>query len=265
MEQEVKTGTYAHNDYDFTNPKKRLLASSRQQRPNNMSDFELYDYPGHYTQFKKGEDWAKVRIEELQARHQVVQGQSDARGIAPGYTFTLSNHPRSDQNKAYLVFSASHEYVSEEFQGGDLPAGEGDLYSCTFRAIDEREPYRAPRLTPKPLVEGPQTAVVVGKAGEEIWTDQYGRVKVQFHWDRYGKSDENSSCWVRVSHGWAGGKWGAIYLPRIGQEVIVEFLEGDPDRPIITGRVYNGQNMPPYELPAQKTKSTLKSNSSKGW
>jgi type VI secretion system secreted protein VgrG len=119
-------------------------------------------------------------------------------------------------------------------------------------------------LTPKPLIQGPQTAMVVGTSGEEIYTDEYGRVKVQFPWDRYGKGDENSSCWVRVSQLWAGKKWGAMHIPRTGQEVIVEFLEGDPDRPIVTGRVYNGEAMPPYKLPDEKTKSTSKSNSSKG-
>ena len=264
VEQEVKTGAYAHNDFDFTHPKKPLLASSRMQRRHNMSEFEVYDYPGRYEQFRKGEQWAKVRLEELQARHQVVQGQTEARGISPGYTFALTGHPRRDQNKEYLPFSASYEYISDEFQGGEWSSSEGDLYSCTFRAIDAREQYRAPRQTPKPLVEGPQTAVVVGKEGEEIWTDEYGRVKVQFHWDRYGKADQNSSCWVRVSQGWAGTGWGGMFIPRIGQEVIVEFIEGDPDRPIITGRVYNGDNRPPYELPAEMTKSTIKSNSSKG-
>ena len=125
-------------------------------------------------------------------------------------------------------------------------------------------PYRPPRVTPKPIVQGPQTAVVVGKAGEEIWTDKYGRVKVQFHWDREGKRNENSSCWIRVSHPWAGKGWGAVAIPRIGQEVIVDFLEGDPDQPIITGRVYNAEQMPPYELPANQTQSGIKSRSSKG-
>ena len=136
-------------------------------------------------------------------------------------------------------------------------------YDCTFTVIDSQQPYRAPRVTPKPLIQGPQTAIVVGQSGEEIWTDEYGRVKCQFHWDRYGQADENSSCWIRVAQVWAGKKWGAIYTPRIGQEVIVEFLEGDPDRPIITGRVYNGNTMPPYELPAHKTLSGIKSSSSK--
>ncbi len=138
------------------------------------------------------------------------------------------------------------------------------MYSCSFTAIDATQPFRSPRITPKPSISGPQTAMVVGPSGEEIYTDEYGRVKVQFHWDRYSKADENSSCWIRVAQVWAGKNWGAMYIPRIGQEVIVEFLEGDPDQPIITGRVYNDQAMPPYVPKTSPTISTLKSNSSKG-
>ena len=136
--------------------------------------------------------------------------------------------------------------------------------SVQFDAIPSKQPYRSPTTQWKTRVPGPQTAIVVGAAGEEIYTDKYGRVKVQFHWDRLGKRDENSSCWVRVSQAWAGKNWGAMHIPRIGQEVIVDFLEGDPDRPIITGRVYNGAEMPPYDLPANQTQSGIKSRSSKG-
>ncbi|MES9895126.1 MAG: type VI secretion system tip protein TssI/VgrG, partial [Candidatus Thiodiazotropha endolucinida] len=141
---------------------------------------------------------------------------------------------------------------------------EGPLYGCEFSCMDTREGFRSARTTPKPMVQGPQTAVVVGPSGEEIYTDEYGRVKLQFHWDRYGQRDENSSCWVRVAQVWAGKNWGAMHIPRIGQEVIVDFLEGDPDRPIITGRVYNADQMPPYDLPANMTQSGIKSRSTKG-
>jgi type VI secretion system secreted protein VgrG len=137
-------------------------------------------------------------------------------------------------------------------------------YSNHFTAIPQKVAFRPPRVTPKPTVQGPQTAIVVGKQGEDIWCDKYGRVKVQFHWDREGKRDENSSCWVRASQPWGGKGWGGMWIPRIGQEVIVEFLEGDPDRPIITGRVYNAEQMPPYDLPQHSTRSTMKSRSSKG-
>jgi type VI secretion system secreted protein VgrG len=138
------------------------------------------------------------------------------------------------------------------------------MFQCAFTAMQSTQNYRPARVTPKSLVYGPQTAVVVGPSGEEIYTDQYGRVKVQFHWDRYGKMDENSSCWIRVAQPWAGKSWGMMAIPRIGQEVVVEFLEGDPDRPLITGSVYNNSQMPPYSLPANKTQSGIKSRSSKG-
>jgi type VI secretion system secreted protein VgrG len=143
--------------------------------------------------------------------------------------------------------------------------GEGaQLLRCSFNAIEGNKQFRTPRTTPRPVVHGPQTAKVVGKAGKEIWTDEFGRVKVQFHWDREGKSDENSSCWVRVSQVWAGAGWGAMHVPRIGQEVVISFLEGDPDRPLITGRVYNGTNKPPFPLPAKDMKSGIKSDSTPG-
>jgi type VI secretion system secreted protein VgrG len=191
-----------------------------------------------------------------------VEGAGSARGIAVGSVFQLRGHHVPRENKKYLVVAATHTIQGPNYEslGGATP---DDFYRCSFLAIESKRPFRPARLTPKPSIQGPQTAIVVGPAGEEIWTDKYGRVKVQFHWDRYGKSNQDSSCWVRVSQQWAGPGWGGVQLPRIGQEVIVEFLEGDPDRPIITGRVYNGVNMPPYELPANKTQSGIKSRSTK--
>jgi type VI secretion system secreted protein VgrG len=262
MEKEVQTGAYALNDFDFKKPKASLRSSSSVSRQHGASQFEIYDYPGEYVENGEGGRLAKVRIEELQAQHDIRHGQASALGLASGNTFKLKNHPRVDQNKEYLVTRVRLAIDAGEFGSGG--GGEGDFFSCDFSVIEKAQPYRALRLTPKPIVQGLQTAIVVGPKGEEIYTDKFGRVKVQFHWDRYAKADENSSCWIRVSQGWAGKQWGAIYIPRIGQEVIVEFLEGDPDRPLITGRVYNGEAMPPYDLPAEKTKSTLKSNSSKG-
>ena len=192
-----------------------------------------------------------------------MRGRGNARGVAVGSLFTFTECPREDQNREYLLVAATYELRSDEYETTPSPQPT-PIYTCNFTAIDSKTPYRSPCITTKPFVHGPQTAKVVGKAGEEIWTDQYGRVKVQFHWDRDGKSDENSSCWVRVSHPWAGKNWGSISMPRIGQEVIVDFLEGDPDQPIITGRVYNNASMPPYKLPDNATMTTLKSNSSKG-
>ena len=263
LEQEVEPGTCVLADFDFKNPQAPVVTNANISRQHAASTFEIYDYPGDFERRDEGEAYAKRRIEELQALHEIVHAQTTVRGIGPGYKFTLKGHPRDDQNRDYLVTTAAYhaEVSGYESQAG---AAKGDFFTCNFSALPAASPFRSPRITPKPLIQGPQTAMVVGKQGEEIDTDEFGRVKVQFHWDRYGKADENSSCWVRVSQAWAGKSWGAIYTPRIGQEVIVEFLEGDPDRPIITGRVYNADTKVPYALPANKTMSTLKSNSSKG-
>ncbi len=266
LEQEVQPGAYSLNDFNFETPKTSLLAKSQISTPSAQSSFEVYDYPGEFGTQSDGTDYSQIRIQELHSRYEIVHGVSNARGISTGYTFTLANSPRSDQNREYLITSASYHlsgytYGSSSGKGGQ----EGELYTCQFTAIDSTKPFRSARVTPKPLIQGPQTAMVVGASGEEIHTDQYGRIVVQFHWDRYGKADENSSCWVRVSQAaWAGKKYGAMYIPRVGHEVIVEFLEGDPDQPIVTGRVYNADAMPPYDLPANKTMTTLKSASSTG-
>ena len=265
VEQEVQPGKYAHNDFDFKSPKKALLTTSQIQRRHAVAGLEIYDYPGEFTEFGDGERYARVRIEEHQAKFEAVRGQGDVRGVSTGCKFNLTGFPREDQCRDYLVTSARILARSDEFEaaaaGGE---GGGFNFSCSFTAIPANEQFRLARITPKPGIDGPQTAIVVGKSGEEIWTDQYGRVKVQFHWDRRGKYDENSSCWIRVAQVWAGKKWGGIFIPRIGQEVIVEFLEGDPDQPIITGRVYNGEVTVPYALPDNATRSTIKSNSTKG-
>jgi len=263
----LQPGWYALKDFDFENTKKDLQARAKVEREHAAAEFEIYDYPGEYVESKDGEEYAKKRIEELQAQYEVISAESDARGICTGYTFKLADqltdHPREDQNRQYLITSASFNIEAGEFYSAGQTGGES-FYSCSFTAIDATQPFRAARITPKPSIPGPQTAMVVGPSGEEIYTDEYGRVKVQFHWDRYSKADENSSCWIRVAQVWAGKNWGAMYIPRIGQEVIIEFLEGDPDQPIITGRVYNAQAMPPYDPKSNKTMSTVKSNSSKG-
>jgi type VI secretion system secreted protein VgrG len=255
--------SYALNDFNFKKTKTEMLVRAIADRKAASVEFEIYDYPGEYTEPDDGNKYVRKRIEELQAQYEVVSALSDARGICTGCTFELTYHPREDQNKKYLITSANYNIDAGEFYSGGEGVS-GCTYSCSFAAIDATQPFRSPRITPKPSIPGPQTAMVVGPSGEEIWTDKYGRVKVQFHWDREGTADENSSCWIRVAQVWAGKNWGTMYIPRIGQEVIIEFLEGDPDQPIITGRVYNDQAMPPYELPSEKTKSTLKSNSSKG-
>ncbi|MBK1721536.1 type VI secretion system tip protein TssI/VgrG [Thiocystis violacea] len=258
----VRPGAFVHDAFDFKKPSSELRTSSAMAREHLHADHEIYDYPGEYVAVGEGERYAGVRMEELQSDREVAYGQSFARGLSVGYLFRLNDYPRADQNREHLVISAKHELQGDEFQTSGA-ASSGILYRSSFTAMDAREPFRSLRLTPKPVVQGPQTATVVGPSGEEIWTDEYGRIKVQFHWDRYGKMDENSSCWIRVSQLWAGGKWGAMHIPRIGQEVIVDFLEGDPNQPIVTGRVYNADQPVPYELPKYARYSTIRSHTTK--
>ena len=262
VSREVRPGDYVLDDFDFKKPKTELQAKANIKRDHSQADHEMYDYPGGYLEPKDGETVSRVRIEELQAEHTLARSDGCVRRMYAGALFKLEDFPREDQNDEYLLVSMTHQLEQEDYAPKDL-GGLQLVYRNSFTAIPSRTPYRPARRTPRPFVQGPQTATVVGKSGEEIWTDEYGRVKLQFHWDREGKNDENSSCFVRVAQVWAGKKWGAMHIPRIGQEVIVDFLEGDPDRPIITGRVYNADNMPPYGLPDNQTQSGIKSRSTK--
>lgn len=262
--KQVQPGAYALNDFDFKTPRKNLRAVLNQPKSHALADFEMYDYPGDYVEPGDGNNYSKIRLQELLAQHEIAQGRGNAAGLAVGYLFSLTQCPREEQNREYLIVSATHRLESDEYESFSGGAISGKPYLGEIVAVEAKQPYRAPRITPKPVVQGPQTAIVVGPKGEEIYTDQYGRVKCQFHWDRHGSADQDSSCWIRVAQSWAGKKWGSFNLPRIGQEVIVDFLEGDPDQPIITGRVYNGANMPPYGLPDKKMVSTLKSLSTPG-
>lgn len=262
LSHSMQSGKVAHTDFDFTKPRTSLLAQHAQPGNYPKGDAEMFAYPGGYATVNDGGRYAQRRLEAIQRHYERVSGAGNARGLAVGCLFTLDGYPRDDQNREYLVVSTAHRLTATDYESAQ-PSGEEDC-TVNFEAIPGKEPYRSLPITRKSRVAGPQTAIVVGKAGEEIYTDQYGRVKVQFHWDRYGKKDENSSCWVRVSQAWAGKNWGAMHIPRMGQEVIVDFLEGDPDRPLITGRVYNAAEMPPYDLPANQTQSGIKSRSSKG-
>lgn len=261
--KEVQTGGYSLTDYDFKKPKADLLVKSAIQKSFKHAAYEFFDYPGLYTETAAGNALVRFRLEEHQARFVHSDGAGNARGLAAGFLFKLTDYPRKDQNIDYLVVSAHYRLQNDSYLPSETANSE-ETFHCSFTALDKLQVYRPARITPKPVIHGAQTAMVVGPKGEEIYTDQHGRVKVQFHWDRYGKRDENSSCWVRVSHPWAGKNWGMIALPRIGQEVIVDFLEGNPDQPIITGRVYNAASMPPYPLPDYAHLSTIKTNSTKG-
>jgi len=260
---EVEPGAYVLNDYDFQRPQASLLAKLSVPNDHPKADFEIFDYPGTHALTNNGQDYVRIRLEELNVDYARAEGHTNARGLGIGGLFKLTDHPVEEQNKEYLVLSGRHELKTHDPESG-LELGEDEVYTFGFSVMESSRPFRPARVTRKPIVHGPQTAVVVGKGGEEIWTDNYGRVKVKFHWDRFSKGDETSSCWVRVSQAWAGSGWGGIHIPRIGQEVIIDFLEGDPDQPIITGRVYNADNMPPYSLPANQTQSGLKSHSTKG-
>jgi type VI secretion system secreted protein VgrG len=260
--REIQPGVYVHDDYDLERPSVELKTSKVLPRKYKPSDYEIYDYPGEYIERGDGEQYAGVRIDELGTQFERAQGSTNARGLTVGALLTLQDHPREDQNREYLVVGGNYDLTFDNYEA--LPDSAGTRYQCSFVVMPSAQQFRPQRQTPKPFVQGPQTAVVVGPAGEEIYTDKYGRVKVQFHWDRRGKKDEKSSCWIRVSSPWAGKEWGGVSIPRLGQEVIVDFLEGDPDQPIITGRVYNAEQMPPYALPANMTQSGIKSRSSKG-
>jgi type VI secretion system secreted protein VgrG len=249
-------------DFDFTKPRVDLMSQSTVTREHSKAEYEVFDFPGRYLETSDGESLAKVRIEELQSRFKRLAGLSDHRGMMPGFKFKLVEYPRQSENAEYVVLKSKIQVESGEVQ--HMRSGAENRFEVRFVALPSRDPYRPPRVVAKPIVHGPQTALVVGKSGEEIWTDKYGRVKLQFHWDREGKSDENSSCWVRVAQIWAGSNWGSIHIPRIGQEVVVSFLEGDPDRPLVTGRVYNEDMMPPYPLPDNQTQSGIMSRSTKG-
>ena len=262
FEREVQPGVYVHDDYDLERPSVELRTRKTLTRSYAPSDYEVYDYPGLYIQKGDGEQYAGVRIDEFGTQFEVAHAFTNAKGINSGALFTLEDNPRGDQNREHLILGAVHDLQFSDYEA--LPGGGETQYRCNFTAMPSKQQFRPRRLTPKPFVQGPQTAVVVGPAGDEIYTDKYGRVKVQFHWDRYGKKDENSSCWIRVSHPWAGKGWGSVATPRIGQEVIVDFLEGDPDQPIITGRVYNAENLPPFGFPAGAVLSGYKSNTHKG-
>ncbi|HEX6534362.1 MAG TPA: type VI secretion system tip protein TssI/VgrG [Gemmatimonadaceae bacterium] len=255
-ERAVGTGKVALQDYNFETPNVSLAATET----GDGKIGELYDYPGGYGKKADGERYARLRMEMLEAPRQEVRGRSNCPMLTPGYKFTLAEHYRRDLNTEYQLLSVEHEAEAGSFVAREERPF---TYECRFRGIPAAVVYRPPLATPRPRVYGTQTALVVGKAGEEIWVDKYGRVKVQFYWDRDGKKDEKSSCWVRVASTWAGKNWGFIQIPRIGQEVIVDFLEGNPDYPIITGSVYNADQMPPYALPANQTQSGLKTRSSK--
>ncbi len=304
--QEIDPGQYITSDYDFERPKANLLTKQLHPVGHTHDAWERYAWPGGYTDVGDGENYARARIEALQAEQVRATGEATVRTAAPGYLFNLTRCPLADQNAQHLIVGVNYRLRNNDYEtyafrprsrknmaatkpkatagskaskattttktalDASKEADHDDdndvsaLWNFTLLTQPAKLAYRAQPLTPKPKSHGPQVAVVVGPAGEEIYTDKYGRIKVQFPWDRYGANNENSSCWMRVSHPWAGSNYGAIHIPRIGQEVIVDHIDGDPDYPIITGRVYNADQMPPWSLPDNKTQSGILTRSSKG-
>jgi type VI secretion system secreted protein VgrG len=291
LNRRLQSGAYTTTDYDFERPSvslKQLRENAAGVKASAHNALEVFNYPGEYTQEGIGADYVRQRLEALHAQHQVAAGSSTSSGMACGAQFTLKGHPADEHNKLYLLTRTHTEIVVSDYEahgqderaggnqvqarvgGGGKGSGNNNLLDAittTFSALDAAIPfklaYQAARNADKPKVAGPQTAVVVGPAGEEIYTDKYARVKVQFHWDRYGKRDENSSCWVRVAQVWAGKNFGFMAIPRIGQEVIVDFLNGDIDEPLITGRVYNAEQIPPWDLPGNATQTGVLTRSFK--
>lgn len=256
--ESLRTGQWVLDDFDFTKPRSLLANTVANPRETGHATYEHYEWPGDYFDKSEGEMLTRIRMEAQRSPGSRVLGGGNIRTLMTGYTFTLENYPTAEVNQEYLLMqtllfvqdNAQHSGQDQHF-----------TFSTRFELHPTREVFRPQRMVSKPHTKGPQSAIVTGPAGQEIWTDQYGRVKVQFGWDRYGKMDENSSCWIRVSYPWAGKGFGMIQIPRIGQEVLVDFKNGDPDLPIIVGRTYNQDTMPPWGLPGMASQSGIFSHS----
>lgn len=264
VRKQIQTTAYSTTDYNFQKPKDDLYVRASKPQSHTHGEIEIFDYPGDHSEYSEGETYVRLRSEELAVGYETIDAQTTSRGVATGRSFTLTGHPRADQAREYLIVGTTLEATTDAFDGGKVDTEGNFTFRCGFDCIPLATPYRRPCATPKPVIAGPQTAFVTGVEGEEITTDEHGRVKVKFHWDLYNEANEKSSCWLRVSQDFAGKKWGSMYVPRRGQEVIVTFLEGDPDKPIITGRVYNGENKPAYDPKAQPTISGIKTSTIKG-
>ena len=261
----LHSGKYMVRDYNFETPAADLTAKSIKKADHPHSTFEIYEYPGPYEETGLGQKIADVRMQAIASDRAIFNAKSNSRKLHSGWKFRLDKHTDKEMNKSYLVVST--EISAGIGEGMSTTEDEGekrDTYRVTMQAIEGTVPFRLHRRTKRPMIRGPQTAKVVGPAGEEIYTDQYGRVKVKFHWDRADSSDEERTCWIRVSQPWGGVNWGTMVIPRVGMEVVVEFLEGNPDRPLITGIVYNATQTVPYPLPGSKTQSGFKTSSSPG-
>lgn len=258
--RQARPGQYMAHDYNFTMPRTELPSHSNQTPGHAHDSYEVFAYPGGHTNLDEGEVYARIRMEALQSDHMRGQARANARGFAPGHLFSLTKHPAASQNREYLIIAAHYRWQDNDYEAHNS-SGSHEFW-VDIQTHDTTHAFRPAQITPKPRSSGPETAVVAGPEGQEIYTDEYGRVKVSFPWNRYCNKDENSSCWIRVSHPWAGAGFGGMHVPRIGQEVLVDYLNGDPDRPVITSRVYNAYQMPPWSLPANATQSGFLTRSS---
>ncbi|EPH1423588.1 type VI secretion system Vgr family protein [Klebsiella aerogenes] len=261
LEDSVTPGIYSLDDYDFRKPNAWLFQARQNPASPSPGSIDVYDWPGRFVDHGHGEFYARIRQERWQVEHQHIQASATAVGIAPGATFTLTNAPFFSDNGEYLTTAADYLFEENSYASG----GNSDIsHQIHFKVIPSSVVYRPAQVTDWPRTYGPQTAKVVGPEGESIWTDRYGRIKVKFHWDRHAKGDDTSSCWVRVSSAWAGQGFGGVQIPRVGDEVVIDFINGDPDRPIVTGRVYNEASMPPWDLPGDATRMGFMTRSKDG-
>ncbi|GFZ63426.1 putative type VI secretion system effector, VgrG family [Pseudomonas amygdali pv. eriobotryae] len=264
-DRKLQSGKIAVQTFDYRQPNNRLpVAMNSLNQQGDVENFEVYDFPGQYTHgtYDEGEALLRLRVEALELRGKSFRGTSNCRAMKPGYTFELLQHYDHDQgspeDRQFLLVLVDSEGHNNYLNGQQAS------YFNTFSGVRKKIVFRPQLTTNRSVISGPQTAIVVGPPGEEIFTDELGRVKIQFHWDRKGEHNDKSSCWVRVAQSGASGGFGSIQIPRVGDEVVVVFLDGNPDRPLVMGSLYNSQNTPPWSLPANKTQSGFLTRSAKG-
>lgn len=262
------SGAFAQTDYNFENANLSLLTETPTSiKLNNNSALEQFEFPGNYSESQRGQNLTRIRMQQEEAGYQVVSAAGNFHQLEVGKKFKLrSDEAAADDKKNFVISEIRHDAFDGSYldEGSEDDGESGARYQNHFICLPEEVTYRPPLKTTKPRIDGVQTALVVGKPGDDIYTDKYGRIKLQFYWDRYGKKNESSSCWVRVATPWAGTKWGTLNIPRVGQEVVVTFVNGDPDQPLVIGSVYNSTHMPPVALPGGKNYAGTKSRSVKG-
>ncbi|MEX3185338.1 type VI secretion system tip protein VgrG [Serratia marcescens] len=244
--RKVRPNEIVLRDFDFQNPRKNLQTKVEESRLGlQNTPLEWYDYAAGYVDTERGENLARLRLEEMQSDGHLLFGESNAVGLMAGKDFSLILHPDANRNRRFKLTRCDYVFV----QDGPDSSSDGRNVTCRFNALNDDVAFRPLRETPKPQMPGIQSATVVGAPNSEVHTDKFARIRVHFHWDRYKTTEEDSSCWIRVVQAWAGKGWGVIAMPRVGQEVLVTYVDGDLDRPMVTGIVYNGDNPPPYQLP----------------